>query len=114
MKVLVVECNKQVQIRLQEILTKIEGSIAVKQAYSYKEALKIMQIFWPDTVLLNATLYDGSSLMLLEILKALNPKVKVIVMAKSPTIQFKKICLESGADDFFELSNIDVLMRCIA
>jgi DNA-binding response OmpR family regulator len=114
MKVLVVECNKQEQIRLKEIITKLEGSIAVKQAYSYKDALKIMQLFWPDTVLLNAILYDGSSLMLLEILKALNPKVKVIVMAISPTIQFKKICLESGADDFFELSNIDILMRCIA
>ena len=109
MKVLIVERNDLIQIQLKKILTDKKGMVCVRQAYSYKEAVKIFPHYWPDTVLLDSALLDGSSLLLLQIFKKLKPDIKVIIMASLPTATFKKVCLDSGAADFFEKSNIDHL-----
>ena len=107
MKMLIVEANDLIQIQLRKIFTKNMGNIILKHAFSYKEALDLFPLFWPDIVLLDSSLLDGSSLILLQVFKKLNPKVKVTIMSSFPTAQFKKVCMDFGAADFFEKSNID-------
>lgn len=109
MKVLIVEASNLIQIQLTKIFNGNEENVSVKQAYSYKEALDIFPRYWPDTILLDSSLLDGSSFILLQVFKKVNPKVKVIIMASFPSPQFKKVCLDFGAADFFEKSNIDHL-----
>lgn len=105
-RTMIVECNVSLQSQLKKVVINETGCLSIRQAYSYKEALHAFSHFWPDTVWLDASLDDGNSLFLLQIFKAIKPEVKVIIMDNSPTFQFQKIYLDSGASDFFEKSII--------
>lgn len=114
MKVLTITHNDMIHFQLKETLSNFNGTIIIRQAFSFKEADDIYSQFLPDTVLLDKTLFDGSSLLLVQLFKLVNPKVKVILMVHSPTIDFIRRCHKLGVDGFFEKSNICTLMSSIA
>jgi len=113
MKVLIIAYNDLMHFQLREILSNLDGSITIKEAFSFKEADDLFSDFLPDTVLLDKTLFDGSSLFLVQLFKLLKPKVKVILIVETPTRDFIKRCLELGVNDFLEKSNIEKLVRCL-
>ena len=112
-KVLTIAHNNLIHFQLKEILSNIDKTMIIRQAFSYKEADDLFSHFLPDTVFIDKSLFDGSSLFLVQLFKIVNPKVKVILMVHSPTTDFIRRCLELGVDDFFEKSNICILFNYI-
>ena len=48
---------------------------------------------------------DGNGIEVLKSIKNSNSKIKVIILTNYPFPQYKKICMEFGADYFFDKSN---------
>jgi DNA-binding response OmpR family regulator len=111
MKILIVDDNDLLQKRLVKALLNIDDGLDISQAYSYKQALELFTPSHPDKIILDIALPDGSGINLLKIFKEDDPGVKVIIFTNYPKDEFKKCCLELGADRFIDKKNYNHLIE---
>ena len=114
MKLLIVDDSKLLQSRLRDALRKVDVNMFISQAGNCKEAIELFSRFTPDKVILDISLPDGSGISLLQEFKKNDPTISVMMFTNYPTDDFKKRCLELGADYFFEKSNMAGLINSIA
>ena len=113
MKVMIVDDSILLQSRLTNALRKVDENMNISRANSCKEALELFSQFEPDTVILDIALPDGSGINLLQRFKKEASEVHVIMLTNYPTEEFKKNCMELGADCFFDKSNMKGLINII-
>ena len=113
MKLLIVDDSDLLQNRLRNAIMEVDKTIRIAFASSYREGLELFSTFGPDTVILDIALPDGSGITLLQIFKKEIPSINVIIFTNYPTSEFKKSCLEFGADRFFDKSNLSGLIKSI-
>ena len=113
MKVMIVDDSNLLHTRLTNALRKVDESMSISKAGSCKEAVDLFSHFEPDTVILDIALPDGSGIDLLQRFKKEAPAVHVIILTNYPTDEFKKNCMELGADYFFDKSNMNGLIYTI-
>ena len=113
MKVMIVDDSKLLQTRLINALKKVDPNIATMQAGSCKEAVDMFSLLDPDMVILDIALPDGSGINLLRQFKKEVPAIPVIMLTNYPTEEFKKNCMELGAEYFFDKSNLKGLISTI-
>jgi DNA-binding response OmpR family regulator len=113
MKVLIVDDSDLVQTRLANAFIRVDESIAITQAGNCKEALELFMSFSPDIVILDIALPDGSGIELLKTFKKENRSVNVYMLTNFPTAEFQKICMDLGANQFFDKSNLSKLINSI-
>ena len=113
-KVLIVDDSHLLQVRLLNAIKNIDENMNVFQAYNCQEALDLFSSFSPDTVILDISLPDGSGISLLKEFKKYDPSISVIMFTNYPTDEFKKHCLELGADCFLDKSNVNELINIIS
>jgi DNA-binding response OmpR family regulator len=113
MKLLIVDDSDLLQARLSTALLEWDNKLSLMQAFSYKEAREKFSPFSPDTVVLDISLPDGSGINLLKLFKKEQPEVNVIMFTNYPTTEFKKSCLDLGADYFLEKSCFNKLLKIL-
>lgn len=113
MLILVVDDNKLLQHRLEYAIKNIDVSIDIQKAYNCLEAITLFSNINPDAVILDISLPDGSGIDLLCAMKKEKPQITVFMFTNYDTAEFKKSCLELGAERFFEKSNIHGLIDSI-
>jgi DNA-binding NarL/FixJ family response regulator len=113
MNVLIVDDSDLMQNRLKKSLMESDENMGISQAGSCKEALELFRPDYFDTIILDISLPDGSGINLLREFKKENPATKVIMFTNYPTAEFKKSCLELGADHFFNKSEMAGLLKVI-
>ena len=113
MKIMIVDDSKLLQTRLINALRKVDEYMSISQASSCKEATVMFSLTGPDTVILDIALPDGSGINLLQRFKKEAPAVHIIMLTNYPTDEFKKNCMELGADYFFDKSNMNELINTI-
>ena len=113
MKVLIVDDSDLLQIRLAKAIHKVDEYIKIYQAYSCKEAIELSAPLYPDIIILDISLPDGSGIDLLKQFKNDDPGVMVLIFTNYPTDEFKSKCLEMGADQFFDKSSLTNLVSFI-
>ena len=113
MKVIVVDDSVLLQKRLKKLILEIDQNISIMQAFKYEEALELFSSFNPETVILDIDLPDGSGIDLLRKFKKENSGVNVIMFTNYPTNEFKKSCLDLGANHFIDKSNLNGLIHTI-
>ena len=113
MKIMIVDDSKLLQTRLINALRKVDENINISLASSCKEAADMFSLLNPDTVILDIALPDGSGINLLQQFKKEAPTVHVVMLTNYPTDEFKKDCMELGADYFFDKSEINGLINSI-
>jgi len=114
MKLLIVDDSDLLQSRLKKSILEVDNSIDIKQAYSVKQASDLFLSFIPCKIILDIALPDGSGIDLLKKFKIEKPDTKVIILTNFPTSEFRKRCMDLGADYFFDKSNLSGLLRVIA
>ena len=114
MKLLIVDDSDLLQSRLRKSILEVDNSISIEQAYSVKQALDLFLSFIPCKIILDIALPDGSGIDLLKKFKIEKPDTKVIILTNFPTSEFRKRCMDLGADYFFDKSNLSGLLRVIA
>lgn len=113
MKLLIVDDSDLLQSRLKKSILEVDRSIDIEQAYSFMQAIDLFVSFLPCKIILDIALPDGSGIDLLKKFKVEKPDIKIIILTNFPTSEFKKRCIELGADYFFDKSNLSGLLKII-
>ena len=113
MEILTVDDSNLIQIRLEYAIKKIINDVTLHKAMNCEEAEKQLLLLNPDLVILDISLPDGSGIDILRNIKKQTPLLPVFMFTSFPTGEFKKSCLELGADAFFDKSNFSGLMHSI-
>jgi len=113
MKLIVVDDSKILQGRLIKNLMKMDQNLSIRQAFNCKDALELFSVFNPETVILDIDLPDGSGIELLRKFKKEDPGAEVIIFTNYPTYEFKKKCMQLGANHFIDKSDLSGLINTI-
>ncbi|NOU36832.1 MAG: response regulator [Kiritimatiellaceae bacterium] len=103
MKVLVADDSQPIRKRLVERLLSQPG-IEVAEAVDTPGALQRIEIFRPDVAVLDIRMPGGGGIKVLETIRASHPDITVIIMTNYPYAQYRRKCLDAGADFFFDKS----------
>ena len=112
MKVLIIEDEKELARSIFEYLS--EESYLCEVASTFAEAMRKIEVFDYDCILLDITLPDGNGLKILEALKKENKQDGVIIISAKNSLEDKIRGLKIGADDYltkpFHLSELTARM----
>jgi DNA-binding NarL/FixJ family response regulator len=114
--VLIVDDSTLVRQRLSALLAEAPGLRIVGEAANAAGALSAVRRLAPDAVVLDIRMPGASGIEVLEHIKADNPNILVIMLTNYDFDQYRRQCLASGADYFFNKARefervIDVLTR---
>lgn len=102
MKVFFVDDSVIVTERLKNLLSEIEGIEPVGQAENAQDAVEKILKMKPDVVILDIRLSGGNGIDVLERIKREQPPPVVIMLTNYPYPQYRKRCMELGADYFLD------------
>lgn len=104
MRVLIVDDSAVVRERVTTLLSEVESVEVVGHAETVREATTSLEALRPHVVILDIRLTDGSGIDVLTYIKQHRPELKVIMLTNYPYPQYRKKCLEAGAEFFFDKS----------
>jgi len=103
MKVFLVDDSAMVIEKLKTMLASIAGVECTGQAQNARDAIESIPKAKPDLVILDIRLNGGGNGMdVLSKIKKANPPPAVVMLTNYPYPQYKKKCLELGAEFFFD------------
>jgi DNA-binding NarL/FixJ family response regulator len=105
MNVFISDDSPVVRVRLANIIDDIKGLKLIGEAQNVQDSIAKIEELKPDAVILDIRMPGGSGIDVLKKIKHLQNPPIVIVLTNYPYPQYRNICLESGADFFFDKSN---------
>ena len=104
MRVFVVEDSAVIRERLREMLGNIPGIELAGEVDNEADAMQIIRTLQPDVVILDFTLTSGSGLGVLRRIRMQPLPIRVIVLTNDVYPQYRKKCMDAGADYFLDKS----------
>ncbi len=104
MKVLIVDDSEIVRERLKAMIAELPEIETISQAKDSLEAMRSFQTLEPDVVILDIEMPGGSGIEVLQKLKAGKESPLVIVLTNESYPQYRRKCMDAGADFFFDKS----------
>jgi len=101
MRVLIADDSEILRSRIIEMLSEFKEIDIVGQTGYAQEAIELIKELIPDVVILDIRLPDGNGINVLEMIKKRNISTKVIIFTNYPYFQYRKRCLDAGAEFFF-------------
>jgi len=105
MRVFIADDSEILRSRLIEILSEFKEIEIVGQTAYAQEAIESIKELIPDVVILDIRLLDGNGINVLEMIKKEDISTKVIIFTNYPYFQYRKRCLDAGAEFFFYKAN---------
>lgn len=99
-KVLIVDDHRIVREGIKKIIQMETDIVASGQAKDASEAIRIMSTTEIDVVILDVSLPGMSGLEAIKDLKALNPKVRIIMLSMYPEERFAIRAIKAGASGY--------------
>jgi DNA-binding NarL/FixJ family response regulator len=118
MKVFIVDDSAVVRERLIGMLTELPEIEIAGQAKNAPDAIKSIRKLKPDITILDIRMPGGNGIEVLKEIKKDKPSPLIIILTNYPYPQYRKKCMEGGADYFFDKSTefekvIEVLKKLI-
>ena len=114
MKVLLADDSKLVRERLAVQLCELDRVELVGKTEHIVESLELIQRLKPDVVVLDIHILGGNGIQALEAIKKEPGSPVVIMLAMLPYPQYRKKCLEAGAEFFFDkATEFDLVMQAL-
>lgn len=104
MKVFIVDDSTEICERVLALISELNDIQMVGQAKTLREARKMIQLLKPQAIILDIKLPDGNGIQMLKEIKSNSPMPKIVVFSNHTHPNFRKRCLEAGADSFFDKS----------
>jgi len=102
MRVIIADDSEILRTRLVEMLSEIEGIEIVAEAKDTKEAIEAIKAHHPDVVIMDIRMPGNDGIFAIEtIKKGKRNKPRIIVFTNYPYLQYRKKCMDAGADFFF-------------
>lgn len=118
MNVFIVDDSEVVCSGLESMLSEVEGVRVAGRAQDVRGAVEAIQRLQPDFVILDIRLIDGSGIDVLKEIKKKDPSPTVLVLTNYPYPQYRKKCLDMGAEYFLdkvtEIDKIPGIFKSIA
>lgn len=105
MKVFIADDSAPVRERLKTMLSELQGVEIIGQAGDAVEATKSILELKPDVVILDIRMPGGGGIDTLRNIKRVTPAPRVIMLTNYPYPQYRKRCMDAGADFFFDKSS---------
>jgi len=102
--ILIVDDSDLIQERIAAICSEVENIGIIYQARDSEEAYWQFNLYSPDVVILDIHIPGDNGIKVLENLRKNSQKVKIIILTNYPYDQYRKRCMELGADYFFDKS----------
>ncbi len=104
MKVYIVDDSEAVIERLKTMLSEVPEIDVVGEAQNPSDAISGIRKLRPDAVILDIRMPGGSGIGVLLTLKQEYSAPTVIMLTNYPYQEYRKKCMEAGADFFFDKS----------
>ena len=104
MKVFIADESAVVRERLKEMLYEIPEIEIIGQAHDGLEATNLIKKLNPDVVILDIHMNGGGGIEVIKCIKKIEPVPLVIILTNYPYPQYRKKCMDLGADFFFDKS----------
>ena len=103
-KLLIVDDSDFIRVRLAEMFDDARNICTVLQAKDSAQAYTAFNSYLPEIVILDIHIPGDNGIKILEKFKKIRPQAKIIMLTNYPYDQYRKRCMELGADYFFEKS----------
>jgi two-component system response regulator DevR len=104
LKVFIVEDSASIRERLTELMGEIDGAAVVGLADTPSDAIAGILNTRPDCVVLDYQLLGGTCVDVLHAVHPKAPSVVFVVLTNHANPQYRRLCLEAGANWFFDKS----------
>jgi len=112
--VFIVEDSPIVRERLAALMEEIEGVSVVGQADNPQDAADGILRTRPHWVLLDIQLIGGTGIEVLRRVRTRVPGTRFIVLTQMDSPQYRQICMQAGADHFFEKTQTNAVRDIVA
>jgi DNA-binding NarL/FixJ family response regulator len=118
MRMFIVDDSEILRSRLVQMLSEIKGIEIVGEAGFVRDAVKEIKKLNPDIAILDMKMPDGSGIDIITAMKKDKMTTRIIIFTNYPYLQYRKRCLDAGADFFFYKATefeklVDVLKRLL-
>ena len=118
MKVFIVDDSALVRERIITMISEHPGIEIIGQSKNAQEGINSILKLKPDVVILDIRMPGGNGIEVLKNIKKNNSPPTIIILTNYPYPQYRKKCIEAGADYFFDKSAefhkiIEVLKKLI-
>ena len=104
LKVFVADDSVIVRERIVDMLSQIRNIDIIGQTGDGNTALTLIHKLYPDVAIIDIRMPGKNGVKVLQCIKKEKPDIKVIVITNYPYSVYRKVCMEEGADLFFEKS----------
>ena len=104
MKIFIVDDSALVRERIIAMISEHPGIEIIGQAKNAPEGIKSILELKPDMVILDIRMPGGNGIEVLNKIKKIKPAPTIIILTNYPYPQYRKKCMEAGADYFFDKS----------
>lgn len=101
MRIFIVDDSEVLRSRLVQMLSEIEGIEIVGEAGLVQDAIREIRRLNPDVAILDLKMADGTGIDILAAMKRGRMTTRAIIFTNYPYLQYRKRCLDAGADFFF-------------
>ena len=105
LKLLVVDDSAMVRERLATLLSQIPAVEVVGHATDGYEAVSLDRELKPDVIVMDIKMPRKNGIHALQEIKKERLLVQIIILTNFADTQYQKICMDLGADHFFDKSN---------
>ena len=102
--ILIVDDSDFIRERLVALCDEIENIGLVLEAKNSDQAYSQFTLLSPEIVILDIHIPGDNGIKVLENLRKISKEVKIIILTNYPYDQYRKKCIELGADYFFDKS----------
>ena len=104
MRIFIADDSEILRVRLIDMLSEIEGIEIIGQAENSLDTIESIEKLNPHVVILDIRMPPINGIKVLEAIKKNDQSLKVIIFTNYPYPQYRKRCMDSGADFFFDKS----------
>ena len=114
MKIFIADDSQLLRDRIKDALAEVEGVEIIGETENALETRHLIKKIEPDMVILDIRMPGGSGIDVIHSIKKLHPNTIVVMFTGYPYPQYRKRCLELGADYFFDkASDLDRLISIV-
>lgn len=104
MKVLIADDSGEVRERIKMLLSEVEMIEVIGEADNVQQAIEHIRQQGPDVVILDIRMPGGNGIDVLREIEKNDQAPVVIMLTNYPYPQYKRKCMDAGADFFFDKS----------
>jgi DNA-binding NarL/FixJ family response regulator len=105
MKVFIADDSNPLRQRLVQMISELDGMEVVGEADNGTAAIEAMASLEPDILILDIRMPYGNGITALRTIREAGMAPVVIMLTNYPYPQYRKKCMEEGADYFLDKSN---------